>query len=113
MIKNNSLIKECDERNFNSFLEKSYEKYVIFYFNASWCGPCKMLKPFLYKLAEKFENKLIIASVDVEDNMPLARQFNVFSVPTLFLYKNSTLCNSCEINKFDLNSIYSIEKELL
>ena len=49
-------------------------------FWASWCGPCKMLAPTVDKLAEKYDGKVIVGKVDVDEEQELARQFGVMSI---------------------------------
>lgn len=77
------------EINENNFQEEviNYKGKVLVDFNAEWCGPCKMLRPALEKLAE--ENKNIkVVSVNVDNNPDLARKYNVFSIPCLVVMKD-------------------------
>ena len=57
-------------------------------FWAGWCGPCKMLAPTIDKLAEKYDGKVIVGKVDVDEEQELARQFGVMSIPTVVLFKD-------------------------
>lgn len=57
-------------------------------FNATWCGPCRMLAPVLEDLSEKYEGKVSFYSVDVDESPALAMQFRVSSVPCLVLLKD-------------------------
>ena len=57
-------------------------------FNATWCGPCRMLAPVLEELSEKYADKVSFFSVDVDDSPGLAMQYRVNSVPCLVLLKN-------------------------
>ena len=65
---------------------------VLIDFWASWCGPCQRLAPELEKLASE-HNNLIIGKIDVDDqnNVDLALQLGVNSIPALFFYKNGKL----------------------
>ena len=60
---------------------------VLVDFNATWCGPCRMLKPILEEFSK--ESNVKIVSVDVDDNENLAREYNVYSIPCLILFNNS------------------------
>lgn len=57
-------------------------------FYASWCGPCKMLAPFVEEIAEEYENKVKVCKVDVDNVETLAYRYNVRSIPTLLYIKN-------------------------
>ena len=55
-------------------------------FEADWCGPCKVMKPIAKELADKYS--LDIASVDIDLNPEIAKQYNVMSIPTLVLLED-------------------------
>ena len=57
-------------------------------FNATWCGPCRMLAPVLEDISEKYAGKVSFFSVDVDEAPGLAMQYRVNSVPCLVLLKN-------------------------
>ncbi len=60
---------------------------VVVDFNATWCGPCRMLKPTLDAVAEARSDVKFVA-VDVDDNSELAEEYGVFSIPCLILFKD-------------------------
>ncbi len=57
-------------------------------FNATWCGPCRMLAPVLEDISEKYAGKVSFFSVDVDEAPGLAMQYRVNSVPCLVLLKD-------------------------
>ena len=63
------------------------EKPVLIDFNADWCGPCQMLKPTLHALADASDDYKIV-SINTDNEMELAMEFEVFSIPCLVLMKN-------------------------
>ena len=56
---------------------------VIVDFWAPWCGPCKMVAPILDKIAKEFENKLVVAKVNTDENQDWAGRYGVQGIPTM------------------------------
>ena len=59
---------------------------VLLDFWADWCGPCRMLAPILDDVAEERED-IKVVKINVDEEPELASQFQVMSIPTLFLLK--------------------------
>ena len=57
-------------------------------FLATWCGPCKIVKPVVEKLAEEYKDKVKVVEVDVDQNQQVSGQFGIMSIPTLMFFKN-------------------------
>ena len=68
------------------------EKTVLLDFFATWCGPCKMLAPILDEIAEERED-IKVCKVDVDQEPELAAQYQVVSIPTLFVIENGQVVN--------------------
>ena len=79
-------IKHFKTAEFNAAVEAAPLAMVDFW--ASWCGPCKMLSPVVESLGEKFDGKVLVGKVNVDEEPELARQFGVMSIPTVVFLKN-------------------------
>jgi thioredoxin 1 len=64
---------------------------VLVDFWASWCGPCKMIKPLIGQIAEEYSGRLKVGEINVDEESILAEQHGIVSVPTLILYKDGEM----------------------
>ena len=63
------------------------EKLTIVDFWAVWCGPCRVLKPLLHKIAGEHP-EIQLLTVDTEENPDLPAKYEVTNLPTVFFLKN-------------------------
>ena len=61
---------------------------VVADFWAEWCGPCKMVGPFIEQLAAEYEGKAAIGKIDIEENDDLATKYAIRNIPTVLFFKN-------------------------
>ena len=63
------------------------DKLTIVDFNATWCGPCKMLAPVFESAAESYGDKVDFLSVDIDKCAATRDAFGVEAVPTVVIMR--------------------------
>ncbi|MCV2508607.1 MAG: thioredoxin [Candidatus Lightella neohaematopini] len=69
-------------------------KDILVDFWAEWCGPCKSFSPILEKVALDFISKILFLKINIDQNQVLTDKYNIRSVPSLILFRNSKLLAS-------------------
>jgi thioredoxin 1 len=54
---------------------------------APWCGPCKMVKPILEKLAKEYDGQVDLWQINADENQELLQHLKVYGIPTLIVYR--------------------------
>lgn len=83
-------IVECNEENFEELVINS-ELPVVVDFYATWCGPCKMIKPHLEKLAEKYQGQIRVVAIDSDENQDLVSEYGIRSLPTIKFFTQTSI----------------------
>ncbi|MBR3972665.1 MAG: thioredoxin [Oscillospiraceae bacterium] len=84
-------VMNIDQYNFREEVLES-EKKVLLDFWAPWCGPCRMVAPMLEEIAAE-RSDIKIGKVNVDEEYELAREFSVFSIPTLVVMEKGEVVN--------------------
>lgn len=80
------------DANFEETLKNN--KVALVDFGADWCGPCRALAPTMEELARDYSGKALVGKLDVDENPKTAECFQVYSIPTLIVFKDG-----CEVER--------------
>lgn len=78
-----------------TYSQSNPTKLIVMDFKATWCGPCKAIKPFFEYLKENYPN-VDFREIDIEDEntMSITENFDIAKVPTFIYFKNGAVCHS-------------------
>ena len=79
-------IKELRTNNITEIFEKN--SMVLIKFSAPWCASCKSMEPSYHRVATVMKEKVLFSEIDIDDELELAQDFEIDSIPTLILIKN-------------------------
>ncbi|XP_037364742.1 thioredoxin domain-containing protein 2 [Talpa occidentalis] len=81
------MVKEIlSKEDFETALKEAGERLVIVDFSATWCGPCKTIKPLYHSLSVKYED-VVFLEVDADECEELVKDRDIICIPTFQFYK--------------------------
>ena len=67
------------------------DKIVLIDFYAEWCGPCKLMKPYLEEISKEKADKVVVIRINADDNQALCKELEIDILPVLQIFKNQKL----------------------
>ena len=92
-------MESINENNFDEVING--EDVTLVDFSASWCMPCRMLKPILERVEDKFDD-VYFYNLDIDESEEIAKRYRIFSVPTLVCFRSGKKLDSMVgLNSYD------------
>lgn len=68
-------------------------KPVVVDFWAEWCGPCRLVGPFIEELAEEYAGKVEIGKLNVDENVDTPNEYGIRNIPTILFFKDGKVAD--------------------
>ena len=78
------MVKKISQEEFE---QVKNDDIAVIDFSADWCGPCKMLAPVMEEVSEELGDSVSFYNIDVDQNMDIAQQYRIVSIPALLVLK--------------------------
>ena len=81
------MIIHLNDQNFKEEVLNNGDEPVLVDMYTNWCPPCKIIAPFVEKLAEEYKGKAKICNLNIDEARQTAMTYGIEVIPTLFIFK--------------------------
>ena len=64
---------------------------VLVDFWAEWCGPCQSVAPVVEAISNKYQDRLKVCKLNIDEAGDTASKYDVMSIPTLAVFKSGQI----------------------
>jgi thioredoxin 1 len=105
-------MKTFTETSFNSEV-LSASTLTVVDVTAPWCGPCRLIAPFLERLAEEYAGRVRFGKVDVDESPDIPRRYELKGIPAVLLFKEGKVVERIQGAKTKGDYRAAIERHLI
>ncbi len=98
--------------NSEQFNEEINSGITLVDFYATWCGPCRMLSPFIEEIDQEYTDKIKVAKLDVDECGDIASKYGINAIPAILIFKDNEL-KKTNIGFMPKEDILSLIEEVL
>ena len=99
---------------YHDFVKQVGDKPLLVLISAAWCPDCRNLYPLLDEvLFGEFKDKFVVRYMNTDDNRGFARELEVFSIPTIIVYRNAKEISRIKADRMDYDSLAEYLEQLL
>jgi len=69
-------------------------RLVVIDFYAEWCGPCKRIAPEIEQLENKYNHRILVLKINVDECEDIAAEFAIQSMPTILFIKEGRILDT-------------------
>lgn len=86
------MAQQVNDTNFDEIVLGS-DKPVMVDFWAEWCGPCRMIAPYVEEMSTEYEGKALVVKCDVDDSPAVATKFGIRNIPSVLFFKDGAVAD--------------------
>ncbi len=86
------MAQEVNDSNFDEVVLNAGKPAVVDFW-AEWCGPCRMIAPYIEQIADEYKDRAVVAKVDGDNNPGIAARFGIRNIPTVLFFKDGQLAD--------------------
>lgn len=107
-------IHTATSENFNQVvIENSHKGPVLVNFWSKKAGPCLRQYPILDQIIHKYNGLLLLVNIDTETEILISKDYGIASVPTLKLYRDGEVHETCHGYQSESEIVKTIEQYIV
>lgn len=78
-----------------NFYENIQDPTIVDFY-ATWCGPCKTIKPVVEEIEDEYKGRVNVLYIDIDEHTSLAQEMGVTSIPSILFFNKGELIDGLQ-----------------